>query len=1448
MASQGAAGNAKLASAGGSQQAQQGPQQQPFRPLNVKDALSDARTVLTFSANAHHPPAASYLDRVKGTFTDQPEVYDRFLTIMKEFKSQGIDTPGVIERVSSLFRGHPALIQGFNTFLPPGYRIECSVSAPQDDGAVTTITVTTPLGMTTKTQLASHPNADNSANPSTSATAPSQITKGASQSNQSASGSGRVADSQLHLQSLPPTPATFASAQTGNTPIATPGAASFLSSHMGQSGPTSVSGTLGADAAAAVESQNDGSAPKPPMEFNHAINYVNKIKNRFIKDPETYKAFLEILQTYQKEGRAIQDVYAQVTQLFHGAPDLLDEFKQFLPDTSGEAVQAAASTPAQTSSGRTLKRPSAPMTKFEAAGPAKKPKTTKPKTDEKTKAKRSIKSTEPKKTDGLSEPQQHLPVETVPQAYPQMNPYPQSYPVPGYQAMQPVLPVAFAYEAPPPPPPPQPLLPPKPVASAPDMAFFKRVKEYINDDTTYHEFLKLLNLFTQDLINLPALVDRAYLFLKDDSSLWKEFRDIVGWGDEEVTGDYQRRIEVVAGRRVIENVPALDGSRRHERDEGVAFQTCGPSYRKLAPSQINNKCSGRDALCWEVLNDEWVSQPSWLSDEGFVAHRKNPFEEAMHRTEEERHEYDFHIEANLRTIALLEPIATRIAIMEADERATFRLKPGLGNQSKSIYQRVLKKIYGREQGLEVIQALHENPCVAVPIVLARLKQKDDEWKRAVREWNRVWRESDAKNFWKSLDHQGIALKASDKRLLTARALVTDIEIIRRTQKLKLAGAGMSAPIHAQLVYDFEDREALFDAIKLMLSYLDRTNTVPNAEKDKVDAFLRSFLPLLFAIAPAEFALEMTPVGDDAESADGASDAGTSVAGDMTDSQSVGGGSVTGTSRRGAGKRAAADLRKKALKNAGGPGRGRRGKAASSAPSSRGGSPAPSTETTETLATGNATDAAMSDPMPTVTSLASLITPDVEAEIAASREADGMSATGDTSREPSVVGEGEQAPPSPVLGLATEDGIETSAAETSDPGTPAPAATSGVAADASKGPELILPVEAKSHIASSRKQWNLFANSNFYVLIRLFQILYYRLRLLKTSAVAVAQPPPPLPITDKHVPSLSLSVTIQQSMPNGQTPAIAQQLYQRALGLCEKLFDGEVDQTTFEDSMRQMFATQGYMLFTIDKIMTGIMKQCQVATTDVKTRDLMELLRQDRAHADRSTDQQQLFYRTQAETALGQDENLYRIEWLSDRKLMSVQLLGKDAIPVEELGTVERDWVRYVRKFLQDEPTPGVAPESNAGPWLSRNARKARTLLPAEEKIPSDLHIRSKLQSRICMRSYRIFFVPNSEDELFRLKPAVGDIDAVKIRAAKVARFDRFVERRMAELEVLLAQQQQQKEEEDSRQNASNTLDVNALASSEESAKAVAAAEDAAESNRATSLGEGDGDVKMSDAS
>lgn len=134
-------------------------------------------------------------------------------------------------------------------------------------------------------------------------------------------------------------------------------------------------------------------------------------------------------------------------------------------------------------------------------------------------------------------------------------------------------------------------------------------------------------------------------------------------------------------------------------------------------------CSGRDEMCWEVLNDEWVGHPVWASEEaGFVAHRKNQYEEIMHRVEEERHEYDYYIEANLRSIQTLETLASRIANMQPEDKAVFKLPLNLGHTS-TIYEKVLKKIYGEPRYHEVVDALRETPAVAVPIVLRRMKQK-----------------------------------------------------------------------------------------------------------------------------------------------------------------------------------------------------------------------------------------------------------------------------------------------------------------------------------------------------------------------------------------------------------------------------------------------------------------------------------------------------------------------------------------------------------------------------------------------------------------------------------------------------------------------------------------------------------------------------------------------------
>ena len=65
-----------------------------------------------------------YLDLLEAASVDQPDMYNKFLDIMAEFKRQAIDTPETIFRILRLLRDYPNLIQRFNVFLPLGHRVD----------------------------------------------------------------------------------------------------------------------------------------------------------------------------------------------------------------------------------------------------------------------------------------------------------------------------------------------------------------------------------------------------------------------------------------------------------------------------------------------------------------------------------------------------------------------------------------------------------------------------------------------------------------------------------------------------------------------------------------------------------------------------------------------------------------------------------------------------------------------------------------------------------------------------------------------------------------------------------------------------------------------------------------------------------------------------------------------------------------------------------------------------------------------------------------------------------------------------------------------------------------------------------------------------------------------------------------------------------------------------
>jgi len=361
-----------------------------------------------------------------------------------------------------------------------------------------------------------------------------------------------------------------------------------------------------------------------------------------------------------------------------------------------------------------------------------------------------------------------------------------------------------------------------------ELAFFDRAKKFIGNKNSMNEFLKLCNLYSQDLIDKSLLLYRAASYIGGNAELYAWFKKFLGDDEEQ----QKSRPKTVNSRVSLSNCRSL-----------------GPSYRLLPKRERERVCSGRDELCRSVLNDEWASHPTWASeDSGFVAHRKNQFEEGLHRIEEERHDYDFNIEACSRTIQQLEPIANQLLTMKVEERGNFSLPPGLGGQSETIYKRVIMKIYGRDRGKDVIKELFAMPWSVVPVLLHRLKTKLEDWKAAQREWEKVWRDQTQKIFWKSLDHQSITVKQTDKRQFQPKSLTNEIQVRYEEQK-RMQAIQEVAQEDYQFAFSFKDEDVLIDVARLMLSFADNNTTL---DFSKVVPFIKEFVPLFFGIDVQKF--------------------------------------------------------------------------------------------------------------------------------------------------------------------------------------------------------------------------------------------------------------------------------------------------------------------------------------------------------------------------------------------------------------------------------------------------------------------------------------------------------------------------------------------------------------------------------------------------------------------
>lgn len=624
-----------------------------------------------------------------------------------------------------------------------------------------------------------------------------------SQQGQGQGPDGKVVSSTSRMGLSVPQPATQTAGNVG-----THGLSASLSASAHVAGSSVAGGappnihTHGAGHASGPPTQPAPPPPPPqqqPVEFDHAINYVTTIKKRFAEEPETYKKFLEILHTYQKEQRGIKDVLDEVSVLFADHPDLLKDFTYFLPDAVQAQAKAQLEQVARLAENRKRKeiakraimltsrqqRPQPPgagqvagvvrpvrqgvealafgTQQQSVAAPAPVPfGATRGRTEEREK-----------------EICRHAAYGVV--SFDPVRPPRRNEPTPSQAAAKFGRPCVI------------PEIPIEPTTT--ESAFFERARAHLNRrelapdkppgtrrHTPHAEFLKCLHLFgsgilTKDelLLLLRGLFMQGHAPKSGANAGGGASNPLVATAATELLREFEELL-VGRGPYAEQERGAKDKSKfgsMTARD--FDYSRCdhySPSYFSYpieCPLDQFMTFSGQSEEEAAVLNNEVVcvgaergngsggKQRILNSPEEYdgVKARRNAYEDAMFKIEDERFEVDMAIERNHSAMRQIEPIEQEAVLLreneEKDGQPIGRLKYNLKNRSlNSIHIGAVARVYG-ESGDEVVYHLLRNPISVLPIVYRRLREKDSEWRNARSEMLMQWRAGVEANNEGSLD-------------------------------------------------------------------------------------------------------------------------------------------------------------------------------------------------------------------------------------------------------------------------------------------------------------------------------------------------------------------------------------------------------------------------------------------------------------------------------------------------------------------------------------------------------------------------------------------------------------------------------------------------------------------------------------------------------------------------
>ncbi|KAJ3443512.1 sin3a isoform g [Anaeramoeba flamelloides] len=207
------------------------------------------------------------------------------------------------------------------------------------------------------------------------------------------------------------------------------------------------------------------------------------------------------------------------------------------------------------------------------------------------------------------------------------------------------------------------------------------------------------------------------------------------------------------------------------------------SYKYLPKGYHSLKSSGKTELEKSVLNVKWISIATGHEYTTSPPQELNPHEETLFYLEDQRHAVDISIGKNNQILRIIEQLLRNIKTFSKEELKNFTAEPLLKNVH---FLNRIYSLYGDDYEL-IMEGIKKNPMITLKILYQRFTEKDEKLKGILLKLNYIWSHKMNNNQNNYINYQNEMYRGKEGELLSKAHLLKKIHSKNFLKPNKLCG-------------------------------------------------------------------------------------------------------------------------------------------------------------------------------------------------------------------------------------------------------------------------------------------------------------------------------------------------------------------------------------------------------------------------------------------------------------------------------------------------------------------------------------------------------------------------------------------------------------------------------------------------------------------------------------